>query len=88
MFPILVFWFALAVVSVARSVKKNPRRPVISSDGHEVPEAQDLTCDRYGHVHEPQTNEFGRRYVVHEDPEEGYVILNGVKRKLTDCRNL
>ena len=29
--------------------------------------------------------EFGPRYIVHDEPEEGYVILNGVKRKLTDC---
>ena len=32
--------------------------------------------------------DFGPRYVVTEQPEKGYVILNGVKRKLRDCRNL
>lgn len=57
----------------------------ISDDGHVVPESQDLTCEtRHGHHHAST----GPRYIVHEEPERGYVVLNGVKRRLTDCRNL
>ena len=32
--------------------------------------------------------DFLPRYSVAEQPETGYVILNGIKRKLRDCRNL
>ena len=55
-----------------------------------VPKAQDVTCEReFGHNHPNNSNpEFGRRYIVHEEPEEGYVILNGIKRKITDCKYL
>lgn len=32
--------------------------------------------------------DFLPRYSAAEQPETGYVILNGIKRKLRDCRNL
>lgn len=69
--------------------KKNLQKPFVkSSDGHIVPKEDDLTCDTvYGHQHS-QANEFGRRYIVHEEPEEGYVVLNGVKRQIKDCKDL
>lgn len=56
-----------------------------SSDGHYVPKSQDMTCRKYGHRHETESTP---RYIVHEDPETGYVILNGIKRKISDCKNL
>ena len=30
----------------------------------------------------------GHCHIVHEEAEEGYVVLNGVKRKLEDCARL
>ena len=81
----VLFFAAAAVVSATRNKRRNH---TISSDGHVVPASQDLTCESlYGHDHHsvPGTQ---RRYVVHEDPEEGYVILNGVKRMLKDCKDL
>ncbi len=62
------------------------KRPTMSDDGYRVPKEQDITCTgRDGHSH-PGAD--GPRYIVHEKAEEGYVILNGVKRRLKDCRNL
>lgn len=56
----------------------------MASDGHRVPKDQDISCRRYGHKHE----EFDTpRFIPHEDPEEGYVILNGVRMKLTEADN-
>lgn len=56
-------------------------RPV-ASDGHRVPRDQDVSCRRFGHRHE----EFDTpRYIPHTDPEEGYIILNGVKMRLRDA---
>ncbi len=87
--PIL-FWivivFIISMSSVARQ-RNAGRRRTVSSDGHTVPPSEDLTCERYGHDHSEST-EFGRRYIVHEEPEDGYVILNGVKRKISECKYL
>lgn len=47
----------------------------MASDGHRVPEDQDISCRQYGHEHE----EFDApRFIPHEDPEGGYIVLNGV----------
>ena len=46
---------------------------------------QDITCEtQYEHDHKDQ----GERYIVHDEPEQGYVILNGVKRRIEDCKDL
>ncbi len=87
--PFLVYIvFMAAVISLAvKNQEGKTRKAPVSDDGHAVPKEQDLTCERYGHDHQENT-EFGRRYIVHEDPEEGYVILNGIKRKISECKNL
>ena len=46
---------------------------------------QDVTCEKeYGHDHKEQPD----RYIVHDETEQGYVILNGVKRRIEDCKDL
>lgn len=40
---------------------------------------------KYGQNHEDR---IGRTLIRHPEPEPGYVVLNGVKRKIEDCRNL
>lgn len=69
------------------------RRATISSDGHVVPPNEDVTCEgKDGHNHPKMTpaqqREFGPRYIVHNEPETGYVVLNGVKRRISDCKDL
>lgn len=86
---ILAAWiFIVAVFTIATaSRKKSPRIPPMSDDGHTVPPSQDLTCEtQYGHDHSDTRQ--NKRYIVHEDPQQGYVILNGIKRKISDCKNL
>lgn len=85
-----VYVLAAANSRIQRTAGGTSRRRgrTISSDGHAVPKDQDLTCeDEYGH-HHPSLPDAQPRYIVHEEPTEGYVILNGVKRKISDCRNL
>ena len=83
---IYVIWFLVIIIGIIKASKN--KKKTISSDGHVVPKKQDLTCEtEFEHKH-PQTNEFGRRYIVHEEPEEGYVVLNGIKRKISDCKYL
>lgn len=92
---IVIFWILIVFALVANAAKRNGAgkntnmRRTVSSDGHAVPRREDLTCDTNEGHHHPEESamakEFGPRYIVHDEPEEGYVILNGVKRKLTDC---
>lgn len=86
----LTFYFIILFVIVAAvvSIVTKARKQNISSDGHKVPLNEDLTCTvKDGHHHE-ESNEFGSRYIVHNEPEQGYVVLNGVKRRIIDCKNL
>lgn len=89
----LGIWIAIFSVFSSVLAKSRKQGRMISSDGHVVSKEEDLTCEgRDGHVH-PKLSakdaaDFGRRYIVHNDPETGYVILNGVKRKLSDCKDL
>ena len=63
------------------SRRRSANRP-LASDGHRVPSDQDISCRRYGHRHE----EFDTpRFIPHDDLEEGYIILNGVRMKLTEA---
>ena len=81
--------FLLAVTaSHVNQAQKNVSKPTVSSDGHAIPKREDITCaGTYGHAHNNTAleQEYGKRYIVHNEPETGYVILNGVKRKLKDC---
>ena len=64
------------------------RRPLgggrgpLASDGHRMSGEDDVSCRRFGHRHE----EFDTpRYIPHDDPEDGFIILNGVKMRLSDA---
>ena len=64
-----------------RTARPSARGPM-AADGHRVPKDQDISCERFGHKHQ----EFDTpRYIPHQDPEEGYIILNGVRMKLTEA---
>lgn len=80
-----------AFVSVLGQARK--KRKTIAADGHMIPPEKDVTCEgRDGHRHPKPTAkqqaDYGPRYIVHDDPEMGYVILNGVKRKISECKDL
>ena len=59
-------------------------RTVRTSDGHRLSDEQDITCRQFGHNH-PEREEHGVRYIVHDDPEEGFIILNGKKMRITEA---
>ena len=60
------------------------RRPARASDGHILKGVQDITCRQFGHDH-PEWEEPSTRYIVHDDPEDGYIILNGKKMRITEA---
>lgn len=95
-FFVVICWILIAVLIVVKAAKQSGvsrsahAHRQVYSDGHIVPRSEDLTCDTgSGHCHAHQEaqmeQEFGKRYIVHSEPETGYVILNGVKRALKDC---
>ena len=59
-------------------------RPARSSDGHVMKGGKDITCRQFGHNH-PEWEEPATRYIVHDDPEDGYIILNGKKMRITEA---
>ena len=80
-----------AFVSVLGQSRK--KRKTIAADGHVIPPEKDVTCEgRDGHRHPQltakQKADYGPRYIVHDELETGYVILNGVKRKISECKDL
>ena len=60
------------VKKAGKSVPAAPKKTV-ASDGHVLKGYNDPTCARYGHEHK----DLNKRYIVHDEPVEGYVNLNG-----------
>ena len=89
---IFIVYVVSYVMFVKRRISKTgttTHRFERSSDGHIVSADESFTCEtKEGHNHPKISAEFGQRYIVHNDPEDGYVILNGVRRKLDDCSRL
>ncbi len=80
-----ITWFIIVFIFGSRKTNEHSSK-TISDDGHRIPKKQDITCyGEYGHDHPEDVQP---RYIVHEEPVEGYVILNGIKRKLEDCKHL
>lgn len=64
--------------------KNGRKRPLRSTDGHLIRKEQDITCRQFGH-HHPESEESSTRYIVHDDLEDGYIILNGKKMLRTEA---
>lgn len=80
----LAKWNTSNVTSMGAMFSQCKNSESFSSDGCKIPPEQDLTCRRYGHKHETGYDKLPR-YIVHEEPTKGYVILNGKKVRLKDC---
>lgn len=80
--------FFVAIISLVSSAQKKRKRLMRSSDGHFVKPEENLTCEAKENHKHPKSNEFGERYIVHNEPSLGYVTLNGVLRRIEDCKDL
>lgn len=61
----------------------------VASDGHRIDAKDDISCARYGHDHSREARQNGfsdRPFIVHNEPAEGYINLNGkiLKRSEAD----
>ena len=67
-----ITWFIIVFIFGSRKTNEHSSK-TISDDGHRIPKKQDITCyGEYGHDHPEDVQP---RYIVHEEPVEGYVIL-------------
>ena len=64
--------------------QRSGARPPRSTDGHVLGKEQDITCRQFGHRH-PEWEEPSTRFIVHDDIEDGYIILNGKKMHRTEA---
>ncbi len=84
---IIILTFFAVIINSTRIRIPSFKGRTIAHDGHVIPKEKDITCETaYGHNH--GSTQDGRRFIVHEDPTDGYVILNGVKRSLEECKYL
>ena len=87
----------IGIIVFFRSLKKRKKRgngsgqsrngsrrnsPARSTDGHMLRGKQDITCRQFGHVHPEDT---APRFIVHDDPEDGYILLNGIKMRISEA---
>lgn len=80
-----IVWIVVLLAVVVSTLQQIRRKQnTISDDGHRIAKDKDITCNTKFHHNHPQE----RRYIVHEEPTDGYVILNGRKRKIEDCKYL
>ncbi len=64
-------------------------RERVASDGHTISAQDDISCARFGHdhSHDPVQEGFPEaQFIVHNEPQEGYINLNGkiLKRSEAD----
>ena len=64
--------------------KSRPSRPARAQDGHILNGIKDITCRQFGHDHGVEEEPLSR-FIVHDDPEDGYILLNGVKMLLSEA---
>ena len=89
MIPVFVLYIIVLVIAVlailSRKQKPSPPRNLNKMDidipSQAIPHSQGIETQN----HEDFVN---NHYVHHDEPEQGYVVLNGIKRKLEDCKNL
>ena len=61
----------------------------VASDGHKISAEDDISCAKYGHDHSHDAKLEGfpdAQFIVHDEPQEGYINLNGkiLKRSEAD----
>jgi len=55
---------------------------------YSIPKSQDIRCEtKYGHSHRPEYSMKNGRYIVHDKPTTGYIVLNGVKYSRNELKN-
>lgn len=85
---IIVFIIWIAVVSFIGYMSLNTIRRAHPSQIGSFKEVSHEWHATEGEIGDEHVDRIGREPIKHEAPELGYVILNGRKHRIEDCRNL
>lgn len=95
---VLIAVIASIIVSVRQGMKKSahitPHREYETAENayeesqSPIEETSHEGHSPYGEYTRNHEDRIGRKLVPHPEPEPGYVVLNGVKRRIEDCKNL
>lgn len=90
----MLFFFVLVIITITCAItllmpnlmlSKKRKRPALKYPTREI---SHKFHEPVGHYEDNHADRVGRKLIKHEDPEEGYVVLNGVKHKIEDCKYL
>ena len=85
---LIVILVIVMVLAVYTSTHKGTADETSPKNAKKTKHADDLTCEaKYNHKHDALPTDTPR-YIVQEEPEEGYIVLNGKKIRKQDCKNL
>ena len=76
---VMIWVWIIVMILLSRMSKKNN-----AADRNRVHGIRDITCRQFGHNH-PEWEEPTTRYIVHDDIEDGFIILNGKKMLRTEA---
>ncbi len=66
------------------SGSQRSNRQAKALDGHVLTGEKDITCRQFGHRHSLK-EEPEMRFLVHDEPEQGFILLNGIKMRITEA---
>ncbi len=78
-----LIFVSLAVVSVIRSLQTHS-----SKRAYPQFERSHQFHEPVGEYEQDHEDRIGKHLVDHPEPEPGYIVLNGIKRKIEDCKYL
>lgn len=86
---LVILVVSIAVMSAFTNTLKDPRiPPKVKSFNYPSVEKSHAFHEPVGQYEENHADRVGRRLISHPEAEPGYVVLNGVKHRIEDCKNL
>lgn len=91
-FVFLSIFAIIVMISIAFSALQQGKKKTYYRKVNEAPspimEKNHAFHEPVGEYTENHADRIGRKLVTHEEPEPGYVVLNGIKRRIEDCKYL
>ena len=86
---LVILVVSIAVMSAFTNGLKDPRiPPKVKPFNYPSIEKSHAFHEPVGQYEENHADRVGRRLLSHPEAEPGYVVLNGVKHRIEDCKNL
>ena len=86
---LVILVVSIAVISAFTNTLKDPRiPPKVKPFNYPSIEKSHAFHEPIGQYEENHADRVGRKLISHPEAEPGYVVLNGVKHRIEDCKNL